>query len=76
MSFAGEEDVMTEIEKLLRNLWYRVLKKQMLPTFPRMTYQEAMASYGSDKPDLRYQAKVYVPSLNPPTSLTTERSTT
>lgn len=58
MSFAGEEDVMAEIEKLLRDLWFKVLKQQIPSTFPRMTYQEAMASYGSDKPDLRYAAKV------------------
>jgi aspartyl-tRNA synthetase len=60
MSFASEEDIMTEIEKLLRVLWHRVLKQMTPTTFPRMTYQEAMASYGSDKPDLRYQAKVYI----------------
>ncbi|KAH7402408.1 aspartyl-tRNA synthetase [Pyrenochaeta sp. MPI-SDFR-AT-0127] len=59
MSFAGEEDIMAEIEKLLRGLWYKVLKQKIPSTFPRMTYQEAMASYGSDKPDLRYAAKIH-----------------
>jgi aspartyl-tRNA synthetase len=58
MSFAGEEDIMAEVERLLRALWYKVLEKQLPTTFPRMTYNEAMASYGSDKPDLRFQAKV------------------
>ena len=60
MSFAGEEDVMSEIERLLRALWYRVLDQKLPTTFPRMTYQEAMAYYGSDKPDLRYEAKAYL----------------
>ncbi|KAJ4384013.1 aspartate--tRNA ligase msd1 [Didymella sp. IMI 355093] len=59
MSFAAEEDIMAEIERLLRALWFRVLKQKIPETFPRMTYQEAMASYGSDKPDLRYNSKIH-----------------
>jgi aspartyl-tRNA synthetase len=58
MSFAGEEDIMAETEKLLRVLWYRILKQKTPDIFPRMTYHEAMASYGSDKPDMRHKAKV------------------
>jgi aspartyl-tRNA synthetase len=58
MAFAGEEDVMAEIEQLLRNLWYKVLKRKVPTKFDRMTYQEAMSSYGSDKPDLRFKSKV------------------
>lgn len=58
MSFAGEEDVMAEIEKLLRNIWYKVLQQKIPASFPRMTYREAIALYGVDKPDLRYHAKV------------------
>lgn len=58
MSFAGEEDIMAEVERLLRALWYRILKQKIPETFPRMTYHDAMASYGSDKPDLRYNSKV------------------
>lgn len=61
MSFAGEEDVMSEIEKLLRVLWYKGLKQPLPKTFPVMTYQKAMSLYGSDKPDLRYKAKVHFP---------------
>lgn len=59
MSFAAEEDIMAEIERLLRSLWYKVLKQKVPETFPRMTYHEAMASYGSDKPDLRYDSKIH-----------------
>jgi len=58
MSFANEEDVMHETEALLRDLWYKVLGIKKEKKFARMTYQEAMAAYGSDKPDLRFQAKV------------------
>lgn len=62
MSFAGEEEVMAETEKLLRHLWYKLLRKQTPETFPRMTYQNAMSSYGSDKPDLRYAEQVRITS--------------
>jgi aspartyl-tRNA synthetase len=57
MAFAGEEDVMAETEELLKVLWSHLLE-QDIGTFPRMTYQEAMSSYGSDKPDLRFKATV------------------
>lgn len=58
MSFAAEEDIMAEVERLLRTLWYKILKQKIPEKFRRMTYQEAMASYGSDKPDLRYDSKI------------------
>jgi aspartyl-tRNA synthetase len=58
MSFANEEDVMNETEDLLRQLWYKVLKQKTPEKFQRMKYQTAMAHYGSDKPDLRYESKV------------------
>lgn len=63
MSFAGEEDVMAETERLLKDLWLQVLNVQTPEKFPRMTYHDAMASYGSDKPDLRYESKVEVSLL-------------
>ncbi|KAF1942206.1 aspartyl-tRNA synthetase [Clathrospora elynae] len=60
MSFADEEYIMAETEKLLKELWLEVPKHGNTPsTFPRMTYREAMASYGSDKPDLRFKAKIH-----------------
>lgn len=58
MSFADEEDVMRETETLLKRLWSNVIDVKTPDTFPRMTYHDAMASYGSDKPDLRYESKV------------------
>lgn len=56
MAFAGEEDIMAEIESLLQDLWTQ--SGNPIQTFQRMTYHEAMATYGSDKPDLRYEATV------------------
>ena len=61
LSFAGEEEVMKETEQLLKAIWNHVLEKQLTKAFPRMTYHEAMASYGSDKPDLRFKTKVLRP---------------
>lgn len=58
MAFAAEGQVMEATEKLLSALWLGVLNLEFPANVPRMTYQEAMASYGSDKPDLRCKAKV------------------
>lgn len=52
MSFVDQDDVIALSEDVLRAVWSLV--GEDLPTpFPRMTYAEAMARYGSDKPDLR-----------------------
>ena len=52
MSFVEQDDVMALMERLLTAMWSLI--GYDLPTpLPRMTYAEAMARYGSDKPDLR-----------------------
>jgi aspartyl-tRNA synthetase len=58
MAFANEDLVMKAIEPLVRGLWQRLLNHELPTTFARMTYQEAMSTYGSDKPDTRYGMKV------------------
>ncbi len=52
-SFVEEEDLMAMMEEMIRSLFANVLEEQLPNPFPRMTYAEAMARYGSDKPDLR-----------------------
>ena len=52
-SFAEADDVIGAIEELIRTLWKYLLDLQLPHAFPRMTYAQAMSSYGSDKPDLR-----------------------
>ena len=52
MSFAEQDDVITLSEEILRELWALVGHDLETP-IPRMTYAEAMARYGTDKPDLR-----------------------
>ncbi len=53
MSFVTEIDVQNTVEKLLAALWKGILGVDIPLPFPRITYDEAMAKYGSDKPDLR-----------------------
>ncbi|NBC18263.1 MAG: aspartate--tRNA ligase [Bacteroidetes bacterium] len=59
MTFATEEQVYDLIEGLMADLW-RDLKDVDLETpFPRMSYDEAMTTYGSDKPDTRFGLKLH-----------------
>jgi aspartyl-tRNA synthetase len=52
MAFVDETDVQALMEKLVCELWKATLNVD-LEKFPRMPYAEAMARFGSDKPDLR-----------------------
>ena len=58
MSFVDEEDVFSYMEGLTRHIFETVSKINLPDSFPRITYQEAMEIYGSDKPDLRYGLKL------------------
>jgi aspartyl-tRNA synthetase len=53
MSFVTEVDVQNVVEGLLSALWKGILGVQVPRPFLRLSYDEAMAKYGSDKPDLR-----------------------
>ncbi len=52
MSFVDQDDVIAVSEEVLVALW-RLIGVELSTPFPRMTYAEAMARFGSDKPDLR-----------------------
>ncbi|HVM11239.1 MAG TPA: aspartate--tRNA ligase [Actinomycetota bacterium] len=54
MSFVNEEDVHAVVEEMLAAVWREVLDVEIATPFPRLTYDEAMRRYGSDKPDTRY----------------------
>ena len=59
MAFAKDEDVMKVIESLIRKLWSKYLGVSLQEnSFDRLTYDDAMQSYGSDKPDRRMGMKV------------------
>lgn len=55
MSFVDREDVLAVVEGLIKGLVPAVTpQKRFLDPFPKLTYDEAMARFGSDKPDLRF----------------------
>ena len=56
MSFIDETDIQSLVERLANHLFKKLINID-LPSFERMTYQEAMEFYGSDKPDLRCPLK-------------------
>ena len=59
MSFVEEDDVLGLIEELYTELIDAVMpEKSVLRPFPRLTYAESMASYGTDKPDLRFELEM------------------
>jgi aspartyl-tRNA synthetase len=55
MSFVDQEDVIALATRLARGIFKDVLDHELPETFPTMTYQDAMETYGSDKPDLRFE---------------------
>src|SRR5580693_6027763 len=54
MSFITREDVVVVAEDLVARLWSEVVGYQIPRPIPQMTYADAMARFGSDKPDLRF----------------------
>ena len=54
MSFVDEEDVFAVIEPLYARVVREIQGVEVAVPFPRLTYDEMMDRYGSDKPDLRY----------------------
>lgn len=54
MSFVDVDDVIDVNERLLYKLFKELLNVEIPQPIPRMTWQEAMDRYGSDKPDIRF----------------------
>ncbi len=52
-AFLDEDRIMTLMEEMIRGLFDKLLGVKLDSPFPRMTYQEAMLRFGSDRPDLR-----------------------
>jgi len=60
MSFVEQKDVFEVVEKLMISLFKKFSSKKILyEKFPRISYQEAMEKYGTDKPDLRNPLLIY-----------------
>jgi aspartyl-tRNA synthetase len=58
MSFVNEEDIYSIHEGLMKKVFKNVLEKELKTPFERISYPDAMALYGSDKPDLRNSLKL------------------
>ncbi len=53
MSFIDENIIQNLMESMIRQLFKHILNEDLPEPFPRMSYEEAMRRFGSDKPDLR-----------------------
>ncbi len=58
MSFVDVEDVLAMVEGFVEDLFKKVLNVDVPLPLPRLTYNEAMARYGSDKPDTRFGMEI------------------
>ena len=54
LSFVDQEDILRHLEKLFKHVFRQVMGEEVGYAFPRLTWQEAMDTYGCDKPDLRF----------------------
>ena len=57
MSFVEQEDVLNMFEGMAKHLFKVIRGVEFKESFMRMTWQDAMKQYGSDKPDLRFGMK-------------------
>lgn len=58
LSFVSQEEVLVHLEGLFKSVFSQVMGIDYSEPFPRMTYQEAMDLYGSDKPDIRFGMEI------------------
>lgn len=59
MSFVDMDDILTMIESLMEIIFKELKDVQLTLPLKRMSYLEAVSSYGSDKPDLRFGMKIH-----------------
>jgi aspartyl-tRNA synthetase len=58
MSFIEERDIQDTVEGMFATVFRETLGVELATPFPRLTYADAMARYGSDKPDLRFTMEI------------------
>lgn len=58
MSFVEEEDIYQVMEGMIARVWNDTIGVELSLPFKRMSYDEAMLTYGSDKPDLRFGLEI------------------
>ncbi len=59
MSFVDQEDIFLMVEGLMHKVMHETLGREIDTPFPRLTWDDAMERYGSDKPDLRFGMELY-----------------
>mgnify|MGYP002817793597 FL=1 len=60
MSFVSQEDILTLTEELFTGMMRDLFpNKEIVTPFPRFTYEESISMYGIDRPDLRYDLKLF-----------------
>jgi aspartyl-tRNA synthetase len=58
MSFVDEDDVMETVEDAMKEIFKRLLKIDIITPFEKLSYEESLKSYGTDKPDIRFGMKL------------------
>ncbi|MGI6413871.1 MAG: aspartate--tRNA ligase [Syntrophomonadaceae bacterium] len=58
MSFVDEEDILTISEEMIAKVFAEALGKRINLPIPRLSYDEAQARFGSDRPDLRFDLEI------------------
>ena len=58
MSFVSEEEIYSTVESLMAEIWSAVAGIDLKIPFPRISYDDSMNLYGTDKPDLRFGLKI------------------
>ena len=58
MSFVGKDDIFSVVEGMMGNIFVNTVNLELPLPFPRLSYDQAMNRYGSDKPDLRFELEL------------------
>jgi aspartyl-tRNA synthetase len=58
MSFVEREDVLALMEQLMAEIFQKLLNRTIMLPIPRLSYDQALATYGTDKPDTRFEMKI------------------
>lgn len=58
MSFVDQEDIFVVVEGLMKRFFKQVWNRDLDTPLPRLSFDEAMEKYGSDKPDLRFDLEM------------------
>ena len=58
MSFVDTDDILECLEGFIKRLYKEILNVDIATPLPRLTFDEAMSRYGSDKPDTRFEMEI------------------